>query len=350
MANNFRAVGLCLAGLFAVLAAGGPSAAAIYRASGPSDLKALLPRLSPGDTVDLGSASMGDMFFRKGSIEKLNGVTLRGGVFNTIRMDDASGVTLEQGRVVMAISDVTRQFTPAVLFYRPGRVKIRNYDISSNRTSGFRLGYGIRVDQRSGGSDVTVENVKIHDLSSGVMAQGVKDFTLRRVATNMMSADSFFISNGSRVVLDSLNCGRYDGVNEKVIHPDCIQIDEVAGPTTDLLIKDLSVTQGDGDFTQWIFAGMPRGGFRHARWVITGTRGFGLTYRAISVAGVDGLTISNNNLRTPSNPKYFTMLTVDNSSDVEMRDNVACSHSRKNNTNLRETGKVTISCRHGDRR
>lgn len=342
MFRNYCILALALLTLVSVSSRSG---AATYQAMGQAKLNQLLPRLAPGDVVDLGTSRMGDLFFRKGSVERLKGVTLRGGVFNTIRMDDAVGVTLDRGKVVMPVTDATRQHTPAMLFYRPTKLTISNYDISSDRLSGFRLGQAIRIDQRGGGSGVAIEDVNIHDISTGVMASGTKDLVLRHVATDMMSADSFFISNGSRVTLDSLSCGRYDGVNEKTIHPDCIQVDEVAGPTTDLTIKNLSITQGASEFTQWIFAGMPRNGFRHARWRITGTRGTGLTYRAISVAGVDGLQISDNILRVPPNKKYFTMLTVDNSSDVIMQDNTACFHNRKNNTNMKETGKITLPCR-----
>ena len=263
-------------------------------------------------------------------------------MFNTIRIDDAAGVTLDGGRVMMTVTAETKQFTPAMVFYRPSRLTIRNYDISTVRTSGFRLGHAIRIDQRGGGSGVSVEDTRIHDISTGVMAQTVRDLVMRRVSTDNISADSFFISHGTRVLLDSLNCGRYDGVGG--MHPDCIQVDQLAGPTTDLVIRDLSVTQGASDFTQWVFAGMPRK-FRHARWSITGTRGYGLTYRAISVAGVDGLTISDNVLRTPPNPKYYTMLMVTDSSDVVMANNTACMHERKNNVNLKEKGQKKIACR-----
>lgn len=323
----------------------GPAKATTYRVSDWSEFQPLLGRLRPGDVVDMGSAYMGDLFLRKGTVERLNGVTLRGGRFRTVRMDDATGVTLDSGTVVMPVNEQTKQWTPAMLFYKPSGLTIRNYDISSDRHSGFRLGYGIRIDQRGGGSGVTVEDTRIHDILSGIHAQGAKDLTLRRVSTDMMSGDSFFISNGSRVTLDSLTCGRYDGTNQTLLHSDCIQVDEVAGPTNDLLIRNLRVNQGSSDFTQWIFAGMPRKNFRHARWTITGTRGMGLTYRAISVAGIDGLTLTDNVLQTPRNRKYFTMLTVDYSSDVEMSDNAACSHERKGNTNLRERGRKTLSCR-----
>lgn len=346
MKQGYHLFGLGMAIPFALLLADAPLRAATYQVSDPASLKSLMPRLKPGDTVDLGAAAMGDLFLRKGSVEKLSGVTLRGGIFRTIRMDDAAGVTLEQGRVVMPVTELTRQYTPAMLFYRPNKLRIRNYDISSDRLAGNRLGYAIRLDQRGGGSDVIIEKVKIHDLSSGIVTQSVEDITIRDVSTDAMSGDSYYISNGSNVTLDSLRCGKYDGIDVASIHPDCVQIDQLSGPTTDLLIRNLVIEQGAGDFTQWIFTGMPKN-FRHKRWVITGTRGNGLTYRAISVAGVDGLTITDNILRTPPNRKYFTMLTVDNSSDVVMRDNVACSHGRKNNTNLRETGKVTVSCRIG---
>ena len=340
-----HASGVLLLVMLTSLTGSASATAATYRAASADDLRAVLPRLRPGDVVEMGSAYMGDMFLRKGNIGMLRGVILKGGVFRTVRLDDALDVTLEGGRVVMPVTANTKPFDSAMLFYGPTNLVIRNYEVLTDQNSGFRKGYGISIDQRGGGAGVVIENTHIHDILSGFRGNTLNDVTLRRVTTDMISGDSFYIGHSSKINFDNLSCGQYDGVNYNAVHPDCIQIDEVSGPTTDLRISNLIINQTGGDPTQWIFAGTPRNNFRHARWTITGTRGYGMTYRAISVSGVDGLTISDNVLRTPPNSKYFTMLAISHSTDVIMSDNVACYHERKEIKNLQEKRRKTISCR-----
>lgn len=333
-----RILTLAVAAAVAMMLASPHAMAATWTASSADELKALLPQVAAGDTIDLGSAEMGAFYAKR-----LTGVTLKGGVFASLRLDDPSDVVLDGGKVILPVNDTTARSTPAVLMYRATRVAMRNYDISTDRLAGFRAGYGIRIDNRGGGSGNSVEDTLIHDISSGIITQRPIDFVVRRVRLRDISADGFFVSSGQAVLFEDVYCDRFDGVATGTVHPDCLQVDEVAGPTNDLTIRNLVMTNGQ-DFAQGIFAGY-RGNFRHANWTITGTRVLGITYRALSIAGVDGLTISDSVLTTPIQPKYLSMLTVDSSTAVRLSNNLACSHGRSRNTDLVEVGQVTAICR-----
>lgn len=330
--------------------------AATYKVGSANEFRAIMPKLAPGDVVDMGNAFIGPLFFRQGkdprrSVDRLSGVTLKGGRFTTLRFDDAVNLTLDGGRVEMPVTDETRRMLPAILFYRPTGVTIRNYEVSTDRSAGIRPGYGIRFDNRGGGGNVTVEDTLIHDIASGIVAAMPRDLVIRRVTTRAVSADAFFISAGDGVLFDQVFCDRFEGTDQSKIHSDCIQIDKIAGPTANLTIKDLKVRQ-DTDFAQWIFGPEAKTGGRHRNWKITGTRGVGNTWRALSAHGVDGLVIEDNVMLTPSPPakaarggSYATMMDVANSTDVVLKNNTACRHFRTNNKRISETGTKTARCK-----
>lgn len=332
-------------------------AASVYQIQSRDAFFQLLPKLAEGDTIDLGDTQMGSLFLRlnktnsQQSIEKLAGVTVKGGRFQDIRLDDARDVVFDGGRVVMPVTATTARHNAAMLFYRPTNVTIRNYDIQSTKSEGFRLGYGIRLDMRGGGRNVLVEDTLIHELSSGVVAAAPQKLTLRNVTVKHIGGDGFFISAGNDILLDSLSCDTFAGTDQKIVHSDCIQIDKIAGPTSNLVIRDLKVNQ-HGEFAQWIFGPAATTGGRHSNWTITGTRGVGNTWRALTAHGVDGLHVEDNIMLTPSPPSrsvrgafYATMMDIAESSDVVLLNNTACKHLRSKNHNIRESRTKTASCR-----
>lgn len=339
--------------LFALVACSDRSveAASYHTVTSRAAFDALVPKLVSGDTVDLGATPMGRLFLKDG-MGDLSGVTIKGGRFDTMELRGLSNVTFEGGRVIMPVNDEMRRQTPAVFLSKVGNLTIRNYEITTDRTEGKRPGYGIRLDSRSGGSGVVLEDVLIHDIASGVVAFEPHNLTLRRVTARNLSADAFFISKGDGVLLDQLRCDPFSGTDQSVVHADCVQIDKVAGPTANLTIRDLRVVQDNNDFAQWIFAPAALQGGRHRNWKITGLRGSGNTWRALSVDGVDGLVIEDNIMLQPEKPvqaakggAYRPMMFVNNSTDIVLRNNAACRHFRLNNINVDEKGQKTLPCR-----
>lgn len=311
---------------------------AVYNAPDAVAFKAL--KLAPGDTVNMGA--MGG-FYAKG----LTGVTLKGGTYTSVRLDDFTDVTLDGMRVVMPVTDATARYTPAVLLNRPNRVTIRNFDISASKRDGARMGYGLRIDSRGGRGSTgnVIENGLIHDMSTGIATNTQNNFTVRNVRVENISSDGMLIGSGKDFLIQDFTCGSFAELNPGM-HPDCIQVDQYSGALINLTVRRMSMWNGM-NASQGFFAGQPKG-VRHQNWLIEGTRVYGITYRALSVMGVDGLAIRDSILLTPPQAKHFSMLTVDDSSNVVMRNNAACSHARNKVRNLDETGQITLGCKPGD--
>lgn len=293
------------------------------RATGPvTDVEwnALLMRHRDGGVIDLGERSVA---FVPQRFQPRAQVTIRGGVFGPIQLDQWRNVVFDGSR--FAAPPGTPVSQSLIVANDAQRLVIRNC-----RFTGYRGEDGtlrIRGPLIRGGQDVTIERSTFEDMLGNlafIRAHGVRfrDNELRRIREGIQ------IVGGSDIVIERNRFADYQPAPGD--HADAIQLfmnglkpDEPA--TQDLTIRDNLFLAGSKTQVIFIGGGKERlgSGLGYARFTIEGNVIVGAVWHGISAPFVSDMTVRGNRLFRVADLDQYDSRIMAGGENVVVQDNEA---------------------------
>jgi hypothetical protein len=251
------------------------------------------------------------------NVQNVNGLTLSQIEFNETgtgyNISKSENITFNHDYVHGALGGNVQSAPNGLSFLDSSNVTVENSEFTQLKTA-----IGIGANTLTQVDNINVLNNNIHDLSrAGVVLAGASEVN---VSGNLISGIT-----------------AADGT-----HPDAIQF-FTTGTTQasqDINVSNNVILKGDGVATQGIFFRDQVGDLHFQNVTIDNNLVVGTGYDGISVNGVNGASISGNELISNPGATNNTWMLVTNGSNVTSTDNSAQSISFTGVTNVKETGDI----------